>query len=283
MAKTFDATLKELVDRFGTDWTGFLCHRLGLPNDTRAEPLDADLSVFSPQADKLFRLSGPTGGILHLELESTWAGEIPDRLLVYNVLAEHRHGGPVYSVVMLLRPEANATAVTGALVRSGETGEYLRFRYTVVRLWELPSAELIAGPVGVLPLALLTNDAQANLPSLIPQVDDRVTQELGQTAEAEIVRTAFMFLLGLRYDKNELRQLFEGVMQKHESSAYEMLMDMGQEKALHRILLRMGRKKLGPPSTQIESALNKIVEIDRLDRMVDALDQAKTWDDLLNS
>jgi hypothetical protein len=117
MAKTFDATLKQLVDQFGADWAAFLCRHLGLPEGTRAEPLDADLSVASPQADKLLRLGGATGGILHLELESSWAGDIPDRMLVYSALAEHRHGGPVYSVVILLRPEANAAAVTGELVR----------------------------------------------------------------------------------------------------------------------------------------------------------------------
>jgi hypothetical protein len=124
MAKTFDATLKFLENRFGADWAAALSRYAGLPPGVRAEPLDSDLSVTSAQADKLFRLSGPATGLLHLELESTWAGEIPDRLLLYSVLSEHRHGGPVHSVVILLRPEANADAVTGELVRTGASGEY---------------------------------------------------------------------------------------------------------------------------------------------------------------
>jgi hypothetical protein len=76
MAKVFDATLKQLVDRFGADWTEYLCRRLGFPEGTRATPLDADLSIATSQADKLFQLCEPATGILHLELESTWAGEI---------------------------------------------------------------------------------------------------------------------------------------------------------------------------------------------------------------
>lgn len=283
MAKTFDATLKQLVDQFGADWTGFLCRHLGLPKGTRAEPLDADLSVASPQADKLFRLSGPAAGLLHLELESAWAGETPDRLLLYSVLAEHRYGGPVYTVVILLRPEANATAVTGELVRSGQTGDYLRFRYSIIRLWELPSAELFNGPVGILPLALLTNDAQPHLPDLIPRAIERVDHELGVTAEGEMVRKACLFLLGMRYDKGMLRQMFEGIMKTHQSSAYEMLLDMGEERAFHKTLLKLGRKKFGPPPADVEAAINALRDLERMDRMIDTLDQAADWQAWLQS
>jgi hypothetical protein len=102
MAKTYDITLKHIEDQFGPAWATILPRYIGLPPDTHTEPLDTDLSVTSSQADKLFRLSGPVTGLLHLELETSWAGEMPDRLLLYNVLAEHRHGGPVYSVVILL-------------------------------------------------------------------------------------------------------------------------------------------------------------------------------------
>jgi len=277
MAKTFDATLKQLVDRFGADWTAFLCRHLGLPEGTRAEPLDADLSVASPQADKLFRLSDPPGGLLHLELESAWAGDTPDRLLVYSVLAEHRYGGPVYTVVLLLRPEANATAVTGELIRTGRAGEYLRFRYAVIRLWELPSAELFGGPVGILPLALLTNDAEPNLTDLIPRAVERVDRELGNTAEGDMVRLACLYLLGMRYDKDVLRRLFEGIMQKHQSSAYDMLLDLGQERAFHKMLLKLGRKKFGPPPADVEAAINALTDLDQMDRMIDTLDRAADW------
>jgi hypothetical protein len=204
MAKVFDATLKQLVDRFGADWTEFLCRRLGLPEGTRATPLDADLSIATSQADKLFQLCEPATGLLHLELESTWAGEIEGRLLLYNVLAEHRYSGPVNSVVLLLRPEANAPAVNGELVRNGVRGEYLRFRYTAIRLWELPGDELFKGTIGILPLALLTNDAQPQLTRLIATADQRIETELGTSPEAELVRTACLFLLGLRYDKETL-------------------------------------------------------------------------------
>jgi len=283
MAKTFDATLKFLEDQFGADWAAALSRYAGLPPGIRVEPLDSDLSVASAQTDKLFRLSGPATGLLHLELESTWAGEIPNRPLLYSVLAEHRHGGPVYSVVILLRPEANADAVSGELVREGAVGEYLRFRYRVVRLWELASAELMAGPIGTLPLALLTNDAQAQLSDLIRRMDERVRRELGDGPDAETIRTACYLLLGLRYDKDAIDRLFAGVTQMMESSTYRGLLEDGEVRALRRTLLRLGRKKLGPPTAEAETALKAITDRARLDRMLDSLDNVADWQTLLGA
>ena len=287
MTKVFDATLKQLVDRFGADWTEFLCRYLGLPEGTRAEPLDADLSIALSQADKLFQLSEPAIGLLHLELESSWAGEIGRRLLLYSVLAEHRYGGPVYSVVVLLRPEANAPAADGELVRSGIKGEYHRFRYTVIRLWELAGDELLNGPVGLVPLALLTNDAQPDLKSRITQADQRVTNELGISPEADLVRTACLFLLGLRYDKDVLRQLFAGVTRMRDSSAYEMILDEGRlegrRQGKREVLTKLGGRHFGPPTEETLSLLNEIADLDRLDYLLDSIDQAKSWDEWLHS
>jgi hypothetical protein len=156
----------------------FLCTQIGLPAHCQAEPLDAELSTVSVHADKHFKLSGPATGLLHLELESSWDGTIPDRLLLYNVLAEHRHQVPVYSVVMLLRPEANSTAATGLLERMGHGDvAYLNSRYRVIRLWEMPCADLMAGHLGLVPLALLTNDARPQLPQLVDQIGHRLEQK----------------------------------------------------------------------------------------------------------
>ena len=44
---------------------------------------------------------------------------------------------PVHSVIVLLRPTANATDLTGILEVPGADGRpYLTFRYTVVRVWQ---------------------------------------------------------------------------------------------------------------------------------------------------
>lgn len=299
MSKPFDATLKKLADQFGDAWGIFLCQRLGLPPQTKAEPLDADLSTASPQADKLFRLSGPVSGCIHLELQATWAGDLPAKVLLYNVLAEERYGGPVRSVIVLLRPEAHSPEVTGALTRKDEAGEYLKFRYHVVRLWAMPCGPILQGPLGTVPLALLTDDAQPQLPHLIQLVHERLKQEGVADQTAGAIWTAAQILLGLRYDKRDVYRLFQGVAGMEESSVYQDILAKGMAKGMaegmaegmargileerHAVLLRLGPDRLGKPTKKVVTTIRSIHDPDRLERMRDRLLKAKNWNDLLRT
>ena len=69
MSKPFDATLNSLIDGHAADWGNFFAARAGIPPG-HVEPLDTNLSV-TAQADKLFRIDGPTPAALHLEFESS--------------------------------------------------------------------------------------------------------------------------------------------------------------------------------------------------------------------
>jgi hypothetical protein len=69
--------------------------------------------------------------------------------------AARRHGLRVRSVLVLLRPEADGPAVTCNVrhVLPEDDDYYLDFRYHVVRIWEVPAEQLLAGGLGILPLA----------------------------------------------------------------------------------------------------------------------------------
>lgn len=58
MAGAFDAALKQLLDARAPDGVAWLAPLVGLP---------------------------PEAGLLHLEAQSSWDGEFPARLLLYNV------------------------------------------------------------------------------------------------------------------------------------------------------------------------------------------------------
>jgi hypothetical protein len=139
MPKQFDAALKQLLDAYPADWAAYLSARLGLPAGP-VEVLDSDLSS-SLQSDKLFGLGPPAAGVVHLEVQSSWEDGVPDRLVRYNVGADGRHGPPVYTVIVLLRPEANASNLTGhpATDRGGRAS---------VDRFSLHSDPVVAGAVG---------------------------------------------------------------------------------------------------------------------------------------
>jgi hypothetical protein len=229
MAGPFDATLKQLLDAFAADWVGVLAPRVGLPATVGVEPLDPDLSTVQPAADKVFRLLPPAAGLLHLEPQSSWDGDLPSRLLLYNVLLEYRYGGPVYTLALLLRREANSPQLSGAVVRSFPDGaEYHRFTYFVVRVWELPADTLLTTGLGTTPLALLTDDAAPRLPELVRRFAERVEREAPSTERASLLLSAGYILLGLRYDSVVAETLFAGVQKMRESSTYQAILEEGR-------------------------------------------------------
>src|SRR5262249_18522931 len=157
-----------------------------------------------------------------VEAESGFAAEAPEKMLGYSVLLRRRHGLPVRSVLLLLRPEANATNLDGVLSlydpeeqalaakQNRDPRPYLIFRYEVVRLWLEPLAPLLGGPLGLLPLAALTDEAARDLPAAVKRITGRLRQE-APGEEAAKLETATFVLLGLRYDDAVIRGLFEEV------------------------------------------------------------------------
>jgi hypothetical protein len=285
MAKPFDATLKHLIDTYAADWAVYLAARIGVVPSGPIMVIDADLSS-SLQADKLFAL-GPLGsGVLHLELQSSWEAGVPDRILRYNVIADDRHGPPVFSVLVLLRREANASDITGQLRRVGPDGTaYLEFRYRVIRLWEEPLAPLLAGGHGLLPLAVLTDEAGKDLAGTVRRCEEQLAKTSAQPDEVRELRLASFILLGLRYDKDVIRELYKGVKEMKESSTYQYIFGEGKLEgkieATHDAILTFGEFRLGQADASVRAALSSVTDLDRLLRMQHRLPQVTDWNELL--
>ena len=227
MSKPFDTILKQLLDNYAADWVQWLGPRLNLPPGPIVA-IDPQLATIQPMADKVFRL--PDGaGLLHIECQSSWDGELSERMLVYNVLLESNYGEPVESVAILLRPEANIRTATGLLIRMRRSGEVkLQFAYDVVRIWEQAADELISGAIGTAPLGLLTNDARNRLPALVRELSRRAENELADVEKQNELLIGSFILLGLRYDRSEIEPLFVGIQHMRESSTYQGIFQDGE-------------------------------------------------------
>lgn len=71
----------------------------------------------------------------------------------------------------------------------------------------------------------------------------------------------------------------------HESSAFEFYEEKGREKGRleesHRLLLRMAWNRFGAAEPEIQEALRAIRDLDRLERMADAVLTAHSWQEFL--
>lgn len=85
MAKQYDVSIKHLLEPYAADWVA----QFGITN-APVEPIDADLSTVSAQADKLFRVLEPDPWVLHLEIQAGPDRHLDTRTLRYNVLGHER-------------------------------------------------------------------------------------------------------------------------------------------------------------------------------------------------
>jgi hypothetical protein len=281
VAKHFDSTLNLMIDDDPTRWGNYLAAKIGVPPGP-ITALDTDLSS-TLQADRLFLINGPSPAILHLELESTGRLGIPDELLRYNIAARAVNKHPVHSIIMLLRPKANARDLTGYHEIMGVDNQpYLSFRYTVVRLWEQSVDSLLAAGWGISTLALLTNEAAGDLPGAFHRVRDRLRADgVPDNVERGLLSSAYV-LCGLRYSDQMIDDLYRELnMILEDSTTYQAILRKGQVKEAHSVILRQGTQRFGLASEPIAAAIRAITDHDRLGRMIDRVLVADGWDDLL--
>ncbi|HEY3281598.1 MAG TPA: hypothetical protein VGN26_04940 [Armatimonadota bacterium] len=281
MAQPFDAALKEFVQSYPRDWLA----QLGLPPDLPVSVTDADLSTVSAQADKVLRIGGAEPWMLHVELQAGRDPFLDRRLLKYNVLLHERHGLPVHSAVVLLRPAADAPCLTGKLhVEVPTTGSFIGFGYQVVRIWRLPAETLLRGGLGTLPLAPVARCRQEELPSIIRRMESRLSAEATSEEAASLWATTYV-LMGLRLTGEAAAQLLRGITTMRESATYQSILDegVGQGSAgeARKLLILLGTKRFGQPDARIRSSVEAIGSTETLERLAERLLDVSSWDALL--
>jgi hypothetical protein len=187
-------------------------------------------------------------------------------------------------VAILLRPKADAADLTGKLTYVCG-GKRVEFDYDLVRMWKEPVEPFLHGGLGLLPLAILCQMPE-NVPlpdalrQVVQEIDRRLLQETDH-AQAVRLMTATFILTGLRVAKEDLSNIYDGVRIMHESTAYDVIMDEGRLEGEIRLLLRLGRKRFGDPDPTTESTLRATKDLERLERMAEAILTVGSWEELL--
>jgi hypothetical protein len=314
-SKPFDAALKDVIETHAADWAALL----GAARPRSVRVVDADVSTVTAAADKALVVENDDGElVLHPELQSSYASDLPRRISWYNSVFHHRFALPVLSTAVLLRPEADGPAMTGRYeVRvPGRQQAYHTLAYDVLRLWRLPVEKLLTGGIGILPLAPLADDAAIRLPAVLGTIDRRLADE-AKTDEAEKLRAATSVLMGLRHPPELIHHLLKGMWPMWEniledSSIVKEYVERAVERAERRAedrgidrgikigedrgikigedrvsakfrdaLLRLGEKRLGSPDSATRAAIERIDDVDRLSALSEKVLDVANWHDLL--
>ncbi len=284
MSMPFDATLKDLARDYPADFLA----EFDRPPTGPFALLNVDLSTVTASADLVVGLGDPREAVVHIDFQSTAAAWKHADVLVYNALLYVQSRVPVHSIVVLVRPQAAHANLNGAVRYSArpECGK-MDFTYDLVPLWEQPAEDLLAGPLGTTPLAMLGALPEGvELPDALAAVAGRLLERLEREAAPEqkrkLLASAFV-LTGLRVKRDVARQVFRGVRAMRDSDTYLAILDEGREEQVKEDVLRLGRKRFGPPDEGTLAALQGIADLERLRRLHDRLLDAATWQDLLDT
>jgi hypothetical protein len=275
--RPYDVSPRSLIEGDPDGWLAWV----GLPVNGPVRAIDSDVSTVLAEVDKVLRIDAPEPWLAHFELQASRDRNLPFRLLQYHALLLHRHQLPVASTVVLLRPAADGPEMSGRLERRDPAGDLtVSFAFRVIRLWERPVEELLGGGLGVLPLAPLAAVEPARLPSVMRQLDDRFRREAGPVGAADLW-AATQLLLGLRYDDEQIRALVPAMSWWRESSTYQAAVEEGRLVEARRLVRELGTEKFGAPDATAVRMLERIDDLDALERLLRRILIASTWQELL--
>jgi hypothetical protein len=252
------------------------------------------------EADQVLRVGSTTPWLVQLEFQASRDQRMGSRLHLYSTFLERRHRLPVQSLLVLLRPEADAPSLSGEHIRRLPDGEvYLTFRYGVVRIWQQPLDALLAGPLATLPLAPLVGIPDTDVADVLRRIEARVRQEAAPTTEEQL-RVGTYLLLGLRFPQDVIDDLLRGVGimagALKESSTYQKILREGLDEGralgraegraegrtdgLREALVLIGSMRFGPPPPAIQRRLDRLNDPERLAELSRQITGAASWHDL---
>src|SRR5262249_4595835 len=140
--------------------------------------IDSEITTLTASADKVLRVDAPVPYLIDLEPQSSHETELPRKPWYRQVALDYKHKLPVLTVLILLRKEADSPGLTGSYERHLPDGSLAdRYNYRVVRLWQEAPDPYLTGGVSLVPLAPLTDVAEADLQGLIDRMAGRINPE----------------------------------------------------------------------------------------------------------
>lgn len=141
---------------------------------------------------------------------------------------------------------------------------------------------LLSAGVGLAPLAMLTNEAAADLPAAFERFHQRLrSPEVTDTVREKLLGSTYV-LGGLRYAEDRLLELYMSLHNiLEDSTTYQGIMRRGALRGRQDTLLEQAQERFGPPAPQAEAAVRSVTDVPRLQRMARRVLHATGWDDLL--
>lgn len=248
----YDDICKFIAETFSRDLASWLLGEsieltLLEPTELQVAPIRADSLIFL-QSEEV---------ILHIEFQTDPKADVPFRMADYRLRLHRRYPNRrVYQVVIYLR-KTNSPLVGTTTFDLPE----LHHEYNVIRLWEVPSEQLLEAS-GLLPFAVLSQTENRL------KVLEEVARKIGsieERTEQSNVAAATAILAGLVLDKIIVSRLLREEIMK-ESVIYQDIQAKGEAK----LVLRQLHRKIGEIPDNLSEQIREL-SIEQLENLGEAL------------
>ena len=272
------------------------------PPSPRAEPDYMRYYEFDPTKEQLgvdsfIEVKDLRGNraVIHIRMQSQYEPDVGKTIWKENEKVHRQQDLPVSSVVILLHEGADGPNVTGEYAPIPRPGQKPgdTFRYTVARAWEKTPGELLAGGLGILPLAPMSNLTEAELPGVIQRMGEIIGKQAKPEDAAKLWLSTYFFM-GLRYPTDLVKNLladfmplirstenYQGVLAKGYVQGVSQGMVEGPIRAAKSLVRTQGEKRFGPPDAASAGALDAANDLEHLERLAERLLDAGSWPELL--
>jgi len=287
MLRLFFASWAERLELTTIEWLD----KEVLPNppDGSRHLLDmvARIPIKSPHKQVSDEQVESTLALIHIEIESPDRTTLlKPRLPSYYVHLRDTYSLPVLPIVIYLKVGLDGIGTDIYTERFWEL-ETLRFSYLYVGLPALDGLQYVKGDnwLGVALAALMRVP-----PDKVVELGVEALRRLSEaplTDQQKFLLTdcveSYLPLTTQQQDEFE-RLLSDTTLEKVQTmnkTTYEKGIEKGTQNTLLRLLLRLGTKQFGSPSPELEEQVRAIHDLTRLDELIDRIQKAQSWDDLL--
>ena len=182
-------------------------------------------------------------------------------------------------VVIYLKPTRSELVQQTTFAISG-----LRHEFEVIRLWEVPVAELQLAP-GLLPLAILSQTTDKS--QTLQQIADQIAQ-LPDQIERNNIAAATFILAGLVLEKAMIQQIWREDIVK-ESVTYQDILQQGLQQGRQQgrqeesrsLILKLLKRRLGTLPSEITTEVERL-SVEQLEALGEALLDFTQVNELVN-
>ncbi|ACK65570.1 conserved hypothetical protein [Rippkaea orientalis PCC 8801] len=236
------------------------------PTELQVDPIRVDSLIFLESEDL----------ILHIEFQTSPQEDVPFRMADYRLRIYRRFSNKsVYQVVIYLK-KTNSELVKIDRFNLPE----LQHQYNVIRLWEIPTEQLLTSS-GLLPFAALSQTE--NPVNVLQQVARRI-EAISDRIEKSNVTATTAILASLVLDKMVIKRLLRDDIMK-ESAIYQEIQAIGEAKGRQqgetKLVLRLLNRRIGEITQNLEENIREL-SVEQLENLGEALLDFNSQSDLIN-